>query len=104
MKKIIFLLCLIIVSSFPISAQGAEAYFPVGIGFAKESVKREADPPINVPTETRYIASGNTFRSRRLPQTGDSHTHGVQFLGLLCLCSCFWGFLVTQLREEEENE
>lgn len=104
MKKKIFLLCLIVVTFIPIPMQGAEFYYPIGIGFSNQSVKREPDPPVNVPTETKYIALDTYPRRKRLPKTGEDQTHGVQFLGLLCLSLCFWGFLFTRLRKEEEHE
>ena len=107
MKKRLFLLCVLLLSFFQLSmkeAEGAEFCYPVGIGFSKQVVKREPDPSINVPAKTRYLASGNSSRRRRLPQTGELHSQEFQVMGLFCLCICFWGFLFLQLREEEEDE
>ncbi|MGG5329579.1 LPXTG cell wall anchor domain-containing protein [Enterococcus sp. AZ163] len=111
--------------SFPstTSAQTQEKATSVGIGFRTEQPKptptrtdpKPSDPaPINnvLPTtlgQTRYYTQSDqpqTASKGTLPKTGEQRQAVfLRLIGLGCITSCFWLFLFTRLREEEqENE
>lgn len=124
-KKFFLLLILICLSSPTIAL--AESYVnevDIGIGFQieqpapnptpmpSEPIRDEPVPVDNVlPAtigETRYQSQSNQPQATSrgtLPKTGEQRqVKLLQFLGLSCLISCFWLFLFTRLREEDEHE
>ena len=119
--KRILLLVTIFCVFFPSSAFGEERQVSetsVGIGFVEESpgpIPEEPTPndpaPIDnvLPTtlnQTGYRAQDNQPKDvirGTLPKTGEQRQKVLlQIIGLGCVVSCFWLFLFTRLREEED--
>ncbi|EOH94186.1 LPXTG cell wall anchor domain-containing protein [Enterococcus pallens] len=116
-------LTIILGLSFPIttSAQTQEKGTNVGIGFRTEQPKPTPTPVQPLPSEpvpinnvlpatigqTRYYTQSDqpqTASKGTLPKTGEQRqVVFLQFIGLGCVASCFWLFLFTRLREEEQE-
>nr|WP_242703855.1 cell wall protein [Enterococcus sp. 669A] len=93
----------------------------VGIGFIEETnppgptpvdpAPYEPSPSNNVLPltlgQTRYQTQPNQAQATSrgtLPKTGEQRQVVLlQGIGLACIACCFWLFLFTRLREEEEN-
>ena len=118
-KRILLIFTLLCIF-FPTSAFGEEQtkVTGVGIGFSEGQPGPQPDNP--TPNEPQPIdnvlpsALGqksyysqdtqlkDTFRGT-LPKTGEQQKLLVQLIGVVCVASCFWLFLYTRLREEEEH-
>nr|WP_242703939.1 LPXTG cell wall anchor domain-containing protein [Enterococcus sp. 669A] len=99
----------------------------VGIGFRDEQPAPSPDPsptpnpndpapyePVPIDNvlpvtlgQTRYQTQPDQSQAASrgtLPKTGEQRqTVFLRAIGLACIASCFWLFLFTRLREEEEN-
>ena len=115
---------------FPTSVFGEEMQTKetgIGIGFRDEQPAPNPDPtPVPIPDDpmpydpapidnvlpialgqTRYQAQAKQLPATSqgtLPKTGEQQqVVFLRVLGLACIASCFWLFLFTRLREEEQE-
>lgn len=106
-------LIVLLVSLFlPTITFAQEKSTEVGIGFSEVDTSKQPSPsdivtPINniLPaTSTAQAAKPFSLTSQgTLPKTGEDQSSKLRFIGVLCLMACYWLFLFSRMKGEEEG-